>query len=440
MIENIQTRLLKQLPFWKDLKVLLDSVILLFHKPFSRRRFCVTCLGSEADADIVKEYFRGGPPLLEGGRVWGVVVKSTGWLTERKQHIQQNWSLARMQGQGVQPGEGGGGNNDADGDDGDEEVGMVWCRQSKHMVIADKAINSNMFWAKVDLVEVLSDLLGAIEHYGNGCKCHPRDLREHFNLHLDDIKRPLRMCRADDLACGALNRFFDLVCQTLVAQLIGRHAGGLSAEERGLLVDDFGIGKKFIYIELVLRISRGWASLPLRALGIGNVDDDLVVECLLDCLAQFEALSVADMSPFEWNLFSREGPLRGQVLAIVQRTHTWDQLPELRRYRLIAQFLPVMEASIERKHAQIHSSIRAAPSHSVAYTSVQGLRKAEILHELEDSVESCAQFVEFLGSECRTARECLETLGLQAHPEILPYIGDDGRVEATCPHHSAVAA
>ena len=242
------------------------------------------------------------------------------------------------------------------------------------------------------------------------------------------------------MACGGLERFFDLVSQTLITQLNARHAVGLSAEDRGKLVDYFAIGKMFIYIELLLRVSRGWSSLPLRALGIGNADHDVVVECLLDCLAQFEALSVEAMSPFEWNLFSRDGPLRGQVLAIVQGTHTWDQVPELRRYRFIAQFLPIMEASIERKHAQIHAAIRSAPNHSVAYTSVQGLRKAEILREMEEDPDDCIRFVKALDSQCRSARACLESLGLQAHPEIQPHLTQDGKIHSSCPHDCAVVA
>jgi len=217
------------------------------------------------------------------------------------------------------------------------------------------------------------------------------------------------MCRADEMACGGLERFFDLISQTLITQLNARHAVGLIAEDRGKLVDFFAIGKRFIYIELVLRVSRGWSSLPLRALGIGNADHDVVVECLLDCLAQFEALSVEAMSPFEWNLFSRDGPLRGQVLAIVQGAHTRDQVPELRRYRFIAQFLPIMEAPPHPRDMQTQSQ--------TTYTYVSGQTR-----------------------EWFQPLKCLESLGLQARPEIQPHLTQDGKVHSSCPHDCAVVA
>ena len=84
------------------------------------------------------------------------------------------------------------------------------------------------------------------------------------------------MCRAVDLATGALDRFFHLVSATLISQLTdAADAAQLSAVQRGQLVDFFNIGKQYIYVELVLRIDRGWSSLPLRALGMGSEFPDV---------------------------------------------------------------------------------------------------------------------------------------------------------------------
>ena len=347
MIENIQKRVLLQLPFWKEqVKAKLESVVIIFHRKYSRRRFCVKCLRTPGLQGIAAQYFVSGPPLFAGGRVWGVVVKITRWLKDRREYIQQNWSLERMQGE----------NNDGDdGGDSDEDadVGSAWERQGKHLARADSAILDNFWWALIDLVNVIAELLGALENWSNGCKCHPRHFRELCNLHLAVIQCPLRLCRAPELACGGLDRFFTLISATLVNQISAAHAATLDASQRGKLIDYFGIGKQYIYVELVLRVDRGWASLPLRALGIGNPDTEVVIDVLIDCLAQFEALDPTEMSVFEWTLFSREGMLRGQVLAIVQRTHTWDQVPELLRYRMIAQFVPIVETSVERRHAEI---------------------------------------------------------------------------------------
>jgi hypothetical protein len=274
-------------------------------------------------------------------------VKASQWLLDRRDYIQSNWSLARMQGAG----------NDGEEDlEESEEEGDI--RQSKHMVRADSAISDDFWWSLLDLVNLFADLLGALENWSNACKCHPRDFREHCDLHLDAIKCPLRMCRAVCLACEGINRFFSQISATLVSQILATHSATLDAAQRAQLIDYFGIGKQFIYVELVLRIDRGWAALPLRALGMGATSEDVAIDVLIDCLAQFEALDPAEIAPLDFILFSREGPLRGQVLGIVQRTHTWDQVPGLRRYRMIAQFIPVVETSVERRHVhKFHSRI-----------------------------------------------------------------------------------
>ena len=385
MIENIQKRLLGKLPFWEEMKRKLDSTLIVFHRAFSRKRFIHKCLpkherGSE---NIGHEYFSCGPPLLEGGRVWGVVVKATKWLLERQEHIQANWNLHRMLGNMDE------GN---DGTDAEDEENGGCERYSKHFLRANDFITSGFMWALCHLVSLFADLLGAIENWCSGCRCHPRDLREYLGMKISDINCPLRLCRAPDLACGALDRFFTLISSTLVAQVRAAHATTLTAVEQGKIVDYFNFSKQYIYVELVLRVDRGWSALPLRALGMGNEDEEVAKDCLIDCLAQFEAMQPEDMTVFEWTLFARGGPGRGQVIAVVQGTHTFAQVPLVQRYRMISQFLPCMEASVERRHAQIHSSIRAAPNHTAAFTSVQGLRKAEILAELESGVEEASRF------------------------------------------------
>ena len=380
MIENIQKRLLAKLPFWKEMKPKLDSTLIVFHRNFSRKRFIHKCLPTHEPGaeNIGHAYFSCGPPLLEGGRVWGVVVKAAKWLIEREEHIQPNWNLHRMLGNT---------DEEIDGTDAEDEENGGCERYSKHFLRADDFITSGFMWALLHLVSLFADLLGAIENWCSGCRCHPRDLREYLGMQISHINCPLRLCRAPDLACGALDRFFTLMSSTLVAQVRAAHATTLTAVEQGKIVDYFNFSKQFIYVELILRVERGWSALPLRALGMGNEDEEVAIDCLIDCLAQFEAMQPEDMTVFEWTLFSRAGPGRGQVIAVVQGTHTFAEVPLVQRYRMIAQFLPCMEASVERRHAQIHSSIRAAPYHSAAC-----LRKAEILAELESGVEEASRF------------------------------------------------
>ena len=95
-----------------------------------------------------------------------------------------------------------------------------------------------------------------------------------------------------------------------------------------------------------------------------------------------------------------------------------------------------MEASVERHHAAVAAGTRAAPNTSVAYDSVHGLRKLELTHEIEHSPESLATLAETFDKSTRSPAQCIEVLGLQAHPEAREYMRDDGRM-GNIPHDVA---
>ena len=65
---------------------------------------------------------------------------------------------------------------------------------------------------------------------------------------------------------------------------------------------------------------------------------------------------------------------------------------------------------------------------------MQGLRKNEILKQLESGRDESNAFVTKLRNCARTARACLESLGLSAHPEVLPFVQDDGTISSRLPH------
>jgi hypothetical protein len=220
-----------------------------------------------------------------------------------------------------------------------------------------------------------------------------------------------------------------------------KHRGGLSAVNIAVLVDHFDVGKVFCLIELELRTG-GWVRLPLRALVVAHTDMEVIIDCLIDCLAQFEYLSQdasVSLHPLTWYLFGRGGQLREMILLFVMRDRTFEQLPALKRIRDISHFVPCLEISVERKHAQIHSQIRAAPNHSVAYVSLRGLRLAEFEDILQGSQESAESLMDAFGSQCRSALQCARSLGLDTHEALLEHANEDtGSLDHTLPHHAVV--
>ena len=125
MIENLQSRLLETLPSWKEVSVLIGSVGHVFHFSHTCDRYVHTCLQGAYHA--YKPVFVTGPPLLAGGRVWGVTAEITEWLLLREDVLKRTWDESRVQfadGQaGSQP--------DADSSRSVEKTQDVWVSQKK---------------------------------------------------------------------------------------------------------------------------------------------------------------------------------------------------------------------------------------------------------------------------------------------------------------------
>ena len=105
--------------------------------------------------------------------------------------------------------------------------------------------------------------------------------------------------------------------------------------------------------------------------------------------------------------------------------------------RFAAANVPIMEISVERWHAQLGAGTRAAPNTTVAYDSVHGLRKNELGAVFDDSPEEVATLARLFEEKSRSPKKCIESLGIATHPDIIGYVGDDGRVTSELPHDVA---
>jgi hypothetical protein len=342
---------------------------------------------------------------------------------------------ARMAGGGAAQdpavrGNDGGGDGMVLGDERDSEV------FAEHLKRCDDAMTDDMWWAANDIIAIFAKALGSVQAWSVRCPCHPYSIKDLLNVNYSKLWCPLAGCIAPDLACGGLETFYENLCSLLFDELHDTLAP-LSVEQRGTITDYFQIGKMYIHAELILRFGRGWASIPLRALGMGHENNEKAIGALVDCLAQYEALSAEEITYLTFILFDRRGPLREQVIAIVTRMRTWDQCPGLLRYRHISLFVFPTEVSVERKHATLSKSVRDAPFHSVAYASVHGLRKHEILRFFEEDADGHKEFKRIMDSKCRTPRACIQGLGLAYHPSCSQYMDGDGTLRHSMPHYVA---
>ena len=102
--------------------------------------------------------------------------------------------------------------------------------------------------------------------------------------------------------------------------------------------------------------------------------------------------------------------------------------------RFAAANTPIMEISVERWHATIKAGTRSAPNTTSAYDSVHGLRKGELTSVFDDSPEEVSKLAYKFDTCSRSARQCLESLGLAAHPAVLPFVCQE---TGNIPHHVA---
>ena len=77
-INNIVKRILKHSRVWALIKKPFTSLCYLFHRPDSRKAFVQERLVARGH-DHLSPLFSSGPPLLEGGRVWGVINVALEW-------------------------------------------------------------------------------------------------------------------------------------------------------------------------------------------------------------------------------------------------------------------------------------------------------------------------------------------------------------------------
>ena len=427
VVDLIEKRLLGQLKSYVTWQKHFESAVLCFHRVYLRKRFRNDCLASESEE--TKSMFISAVPNLDGGRTWTVVSQLTEYFGQREEHICRNWDAVKIKGGNVER------------DDGDPDEHQ-FKDSGVHIARAAEAFAAPAFWAMIGLVRVFASWVTSLMYWCQGCNCHPRRFRDFFRLRLDKLACPLRTCRAPESAAGKLaavnDRFGDKAKEEILA--IQRRAN-LTPDERADVMDQFCVGREFIDTEFVIRVTRGWSTIPLRAMVLGHENMEVVITGLIDSLMQFEAIppeNYHSIQPFTLQMFARGGPLREQVLCIVQRSRTWEQVPGVQRIRYAPQHIPLLEQSMERNHARIHSGGRAAPHRSAAYDSLRGVRKNEVVQIFDDTPESVAALAKTFDQCARTPRMCLASLDLQAHPRVAGYMKESGDgLRSSVPHHVA---
>jgi hypothetical protein len=399
---------------WPQAKIWLDAMCIYFHNAYTRDAFSYTCL---TDGRLPwKGFFTSGPPKFEGGRVWNVLVEAVDWLLTRKYIIRTSWDRQRVAFHRV------------DGQPGDDNEDGV--RFNK----VDEAIGSPLFWGVLQLLSAFASFLGIVSAWVQSCSCHPTALCQALEIMPAKLTCPMRGRRGSELACGQLSPFLTQLADTTSAHLQA-NLDGASPVQRASVLADFDVGKAFLLAEFTLR-TQCWTQLPLKLICLGHWDLAVVRQHLGQCLVLYDNLPGGTHHPWTEQLLHPASPLRDMCELLIAGDTTFDECDDLAKHRARAQFLPTLEVSIERKHAQLHHGIRLSPRHGGAFASMM-LRKGELIRGLDENAEELHTELAALLRAYSSPRSCIIALGLQSHPVFAPH-RINGELSRDLPHTLAV--
>ena len=336
-----------------------------------------------------RPHFSTGPPLFEGGRAWGVLQKGLSWLLERERAIRSAWNLDRMTSFGRT-------NRQALGDE--AAAGNTGTLISQ----ANYAITSEIFWAFLRLMQCTSDALDAIFRWIQSCPCHPPHVREQLKPLLgryEHLRCPMKGLRGPELCDGSFLQHVDAVFTVNESELVTRHVRDLDVEQQTVLIADWPRLAAFVKTTLKFKLSP-WKSLPLLIVGLEHGSASTARRLMWQGLAQYENMSAdekASCHELIHKVFSPPSDLRAQLEAFL-RGQDISGLLELGRLRAEMMFIPILEQSIERRHALLHQRIQSAHNHSGPYVSV--IQRSS---EIEALLSEPGQ-LQALADECASVR------------------------------------
>ena len=223
----------------------------------------------------------------------------------------------------------------------------------------------------------------------------------------------MRGLRCPEIVAGELVSLFHKHLAYQSAELSLTMTSGLSQDEQSKARLDWSRLKAQLKMQLELKLMP-FSSLPLSILGLGHWDEQKARELMWRAAGEYEALSPQDREaahPLTKQVFS--GDVREELVRFLQGQDA-QSLPSLMKIRLRSLWCPVLEQSIERKHAQLHARIKSAPHHSPPYVSL-----TERGPELTALMGRDASAIEAFSAICADIRQPIlvaEALGLLAHP------------------------
>lgn len=222
-------------------------------------------------------------------------------------------------------------------------------------------MQDRLFACYVQLLHEIDAIPERLASWGEGCRCHERLVK-----HLSDGQRvallkrhfqrpggcPMAGKRAPELAAGHVGHVVEQLCGTLVQDVIAAH-GPLSREQTRSMLADFIAVKDRISLNLQSKLDF-WQRLPYLLAGISHDDTDVARRCATQCIEAWQR----DPAPGHHHRVTQRfmdphGVLHASLEEFAGGARLAD-LPEVFQAEIAKmRFIPVVETTIESKHAMV---------------------------------------------------------------------------------------
>ena len=221
-----------------------------------------------------------------------------------------------------------------------------------------------------------------------GCPCHVhKDADQEPDGDIPKVwvsnTCPLRGYRAPELACGELERFMEELRDDFGLHLLELLAPLRDENAQGRIRRDYLEGMRHLAFMMKLKFS-SWEELPYALCGVAHYEESKARSAAQACLAKFEdviakrsgdssgmhALTIAWLS---------QGTLRDALVLFAQGVSRNDPRLAWLKYNFTRlMFVPILERSVEGRHAVVKKATLHARSLNGSYVSCR-LRVKELL-------------------------------------------------------------
>ena len=347
--------MVKAMGHWEAFEGQLKLVCNLIRRTFSRQRLMETCF-SDPPASLHQHLYSSFSGTVGKGR-WGVVWDAAEQLGPLEASLRFAWDGVKFNrgkplGTHPQPA--------------DEDKVCARLR----ICDLDEAIQSAMFWRYRFMVTLLGDVVQHLFAWVQGCcchACHELFLEEMQENTPNPTKSELLACpmhgrRAPEMAAGRFRAVLNEIWDIHEARLLVMEPAALTAEQRGVIFQDFCRGRQ-AFTFYVMLAAGVYEQFPLVLASLAHHKPTIAQAFALKLMSAYDGLTQEQrgaLHPLVHLVLSPAGDCRRDVQFFASAGVV---RPLLRRHQARLKFIRIIEREAESLHAKVSQGIRRAPNH-----------------------------------------------------------------------------